>query len=340
MQHGLDLLHHAGHTACIVEVLCGPVAGGTDVQQVVRTPVHPVEGVGVDLDAELMRDGGQVHGRVGGAGDGGVDHDGVLKALLRHDVLGGNALPDQLHQLLAGVVGGLLQLRGGGGHQGGARQHQTQCLGHDLHGGGGAHEGAGTAAGAGVMLIVVQLAVGDDAGLFPGVKLADLLQRQQLVDGAGRVVDHILFRQGVSLHDAAGDHDGTHVLQAADAHQHSGHGLVAAGDEHAAVVDAGVGLCFHQIHDGVPVGQRVVDAVMTLCDAVAHIGGKIAGSLAAVLVDRLHGLSDELIQMSAARVAVAEGAFHQDLGLGKVLDLPAHPHLQRVVFRCQRADFL
>ena len=340
MQHGLDLLHHAGHAACIVEVLCGPIAGGTDIQQVVCAAMHPVKGVGVDLNAELVGDGGQVHGRVGGAGNGGVHHDGVLKALLGHDVLGGDALLDQFHQLLAGIVGRLLQLRGGGGHQGGARQHQAQCLCHDLHGGGGAHKGAGTAAGAGVVLVVVQLAVGDDAGLFPGVKLADLLQRQQLVDGAGRVVDHILFRQGVSLHDAAGDDDGAHVLQAADAHQHGGHGLVAAGDEHAAVVDAGVGLCFHQIYDGVPVGQRVVDAVMTLCDAIAHIGGKIAGSLAAVLVDRLHGLSDELIQMGAARVAVAEGAFHQDLRLCKILDLPAHPHFQRVVFRCQRADFL
>ena len=57
-----------------------------------------------------MGDGGQVHGGVGGAGDGGVHHDGVLKALLGHDVLGGDALLDQLHQLLAGIVGGLLQL--------------------------------------------------------------------------------------------------------------------------------------------------------------------------------------------------------------------------------------
>ena len=190
------------------------------------------------------------------------------------------------------------------------------------------------------MLVVVQLAVGDDAGLFPCVKLADLLQRQQLVDGAGGVVDHILLGQGVGFHDAAGDHDGAHVLQAANAHQHGGHGFIAAGDEHAAVVDAGVGLCLHQIYDSIPVGQRVVDAVMTLCDAVAHIGGEVAGSLAAVVVDCLHSLLDELVQMGAAGVAVTKGALHQDLGLGKVLDLPAHTHFQRVIFGCQCADFL
>ena len=59
MQHGLNLLHHAGHAACVVEVLCGPIAGGTDVQQVVCAAVHPVEGVGVDRDTELVGDGGQ-----------------------------------------------------------------------------------------------------------------------------------------------------------------------------------------------------------------------------------------------------------------------------------------
>ena len=87
-------------------------------------------------------------------------------------------------------------------------------------------------------------------------------------------------------------------------------------------------------------GQRVVDAVVALCNAVAHIGCKVAGSLAAVFVDRLHCLLDELIQMGAAGVAVAKGALHQDLGLGKVIHLPAHAHLQRVIFGCQRADFL
>ena len=138
----------------------------------------------------------------------------------------------------------------------------------------------------------------------------------------------------MGFHDAAGDHDGAHLLQAANAHQHGGHGLVAAGDEHAAVVHGGVGLSLHQIHDGVAVGQRVVDTVVALCDAVAHIGCKIACSLAAVGVDCLYSLLHKLIQMGAAGVAVAKGALHQDLGLGKVLDFPAHTHLQRVILGC------
>ena len=340
MQHRLDFFHDAGHAACIIEVLGGPVAGRTNVQQIMRAAVHTVKGVCVDLNAELMGNGRQVHCGVGGAGNRRMNHDGVLKALFRDDVLRRNALLDQLHQLDTGIIGSLFQFGGGGRHQGRAGQHQAERLCHDLHRGGCAHEGAGAAGRAGVVLVVVQLLVGNDTGFLPGVKLADLLQRQQVIDGAGGVVDDVLFRQGVGFHHAARHHDGAHLFQTANAHQHGGYGFVTAGNEHAAVIDRGVGLCLHQIHDGVTVGQRVVDAVMPLGDAVAHIGGKVAGGLAAVLIDGLHGLPDELVKMGTAGMAVTEGAFHHDLRLAQVTDRPAHADFQRIVFRCQRADFL
>ena len=49
---------------------------------------------------------------------------------------------------------------------------------------------------------------------------------------------------------------------------------------------------------------------------------------------------DQLQQMRAAGMAVAEGAFHHDLGLGQVLCPPAHAHAQRVHFRCDLSNFL
>ena len=48
-----------------------------------------------------------------------------------------------------------------------------------------------------------------------------------------------------------------------------------------------------------------------------------------------YSLLHKLIQMGAAGVAVAKGALHHDLGLCKVIHLPAHADLQRIVFRCQ-----
>src|SRR5699024_5979053 len=144
----------------------------------------PVEGVAVDIDAELVGDCRQVQQAVGGAGDGRVDQDGVFQAVHGHDVGGLEALLHQLHRLLAGAVGVIRQVRGGGGQQGAAGQGQAHGLSHDLHGGGGADEAAGAAAGAGVLLGPVELVLIDFAPLVFGAVHTQLLQRQQVGTGA------------------------------------------------------------------------------------------------------------------------------------------------------------
>ena len=262
-------------------------------------------------------------------------HDGILKAFLCHNVSCLDSLSDKLHQLHARIIGSLPKLRRRCRHQSGSRQHQAECLRHNLHGRSRSHKRARAAAGAGIVLVIVQLAVRNHTGLLPGVKLADLLQRQQLIDCAGRIIYHIFLRQSVCLHDTARHHNGTHLLQTADAHQHRRHRLVAACDEHAAVIHTGICLCLHEVHDCIAVCQRVIDSVMALCNAVTHIRGKISCCLSAVLIDGLDCLFRELIQMRASRMAVAIGALHHNLRLCKVFHLPAHSHLQRIIFRCQ-----
>ena len=79
--------------------------------------MHPIKGVCVDLNAKLMRNGGQVHNRVGGTGNGRMDHDGVLEALLCHDILCTDAPFYKNHQLNACVIGRSLQLWRSGRHQ-------------------------------------------------------------------------------------------------------------------------------------------------------------------------------------------------------------------------------
>ena len=190
------------------------------------------------------------------------------------------------------------------------------------------------------MLIIAQLLAGDDAGFFPCVEFADLLERQELVDRAGGILHGVFLRQGMGFHDAASDDDGAHFLEPPDAHQHGGNGLVAACDEYAAVKSACVRLRFHQIDDGFTVGEGVIDAVVSLCDTVAQIGGKIAGGFAAVLVDRLHGLSYKLIEMRAAGMAVAKGALHHDLGFAQIINRPTHADLQRIALWGQRTYLL
>src|SRR5699024_9316982 len=131
----------------------GPAAGGADVQQVVGAAVQPVESVAGDLDAQFVGDGRDVQQAVGGARNGRVDQDGVLKALEGDDAAGAHLVAaGHLDGAAAGLAGVGQQVGAGGRHQGAAGQGQTQGLGHDLHGGGGADEAAGPAAGAGVLL--------------------------------------------------------------------------------------------------------------------------------------------------------------------------------------------
>ena len=81
MEHIFDLLHHPGNASRVVEILGGPVACGADIEQIMGATVKPVECVRVYLNSELMGNGRNMHHRVGGSRDGGVDHNGVFKAL-------------------------------------------------------------------------------------------------------------------------------------------------------------------------------------------------------------------------------------------------------------------
>ena len=79
---------------------------------------------------------------------------------------------------------------------------------------------------------------------------------------------------------------------------------------------------------------------MPLCNTITHIGGKVTGCFAAVFINGLYSLLDELIQMGAAGVAVAKGAFHENLGLAQVGNRPPHTNFQRIIFGRQCTDFL
>ena len=63
----------------------------------------------------------------------------------------------------------------------------------------------------------------------------------------------------------------------------------------------------------IPAGQRIVDSVMPLRHAVTDIGRKIPRRLTARLVRALDRRLDQSVQMRAARMTVAIGAFHDDL---------------------------
>ena len=74
--------------------------------------------------------------------------------------------------------------------------------------------------------------------------------------------------------------------------------------------------------------------------AVADVGGKIPGAVAAGLGCALAGGVDQLVKMAAAGVAVAKGAFYDDLRLGKFIRRPAGTQTQRVQLGSKPTHFL
>jgi len=81
------------------------------------------------------------------------------------------------------------------------------------------------------------------------------------------------------------------------------------------------------ICDHIAVSQRIVDAVMSLGNAVTDIRCIISGASCSCVGDSSHGFLYKLIQMGASRMAVPEGALYQDLGLIQILHRPSHTNL-------------
>ena len=314
VEHRLDLLHDARHAARIVEELRRPLACGANVEQVVGATVQAVEVVGGHLDAKLAGDSGDVQQRVGGARNSAVDHDEVLEGLLGHDVARAQVVFGEPHGLTAGRARKLTQIGAGGGQQGRAGEHKAQGLGGNLHGRRGTHKGAGAAAGACVVLGKLKLLAGDLAALIAGRNGAELLQGQQV---------------GTGIHDTAGNDDGGDV-DAAHGHEVRRQALIAAGDKNTGVERGGLGMDLDHVGDHVAAGQRVVDAVVALCLAIADIGAEVTGTVTASLSNASTNLLDQLKQASRTRVRVAKRRLDNDLWLVQILDRPAGAQTQRV----------
>ena len=314
VEHRLDLLHDARHAARIVEELRRPLACGANVEQVVGATVQAIEIVGGHLDAKLAGDRGDVQQRIGGTGDGAVNHDEVLEGLFGHDVTRTQVVLGEPHGLTAGLARKLTQIGAGCGQQGRAGEHKAQGLGGNLHGRRGAHKRAGAAAGACVVLGKLKLLARDLAALVAGRNRAELLQGQQV---------------GACIHDTAGNDDGGDV-DAAHGHEVRRQALIAAGDKDTGVERGGLGMDLDHVGDHVAAGQRVVDAIVALGLAVADIGAEVTGTVTASLGNASAHLLDQLKQAGRTRVRVAKRRLDNDLRLVQVLDGPARAQAQRV----------
>src|SRR5690606_24854214 len=197
--------------------------GGLQVDQERDAGAGAVEVVEGQLDAEPAGDGEQVDDGVGGAADGGQGDDRVEERGAGHHLAGPAALADHLDHEAAGVVRALQQPAVGGGGAGGAGDGHAERLGHDGHGGGGAHGVAvPAAADHGGLGLQERL-----AGELPGPYL--LAEPPHVGAAAERDAAEMAGEHGPAEHHDGGQVDG------GGGHQQGRDGLVAAAEQHDAV---------------------------------------------------------------------------------------------------------
>lgn len=82
-------------------------------------PVEPVKGISSNFNPEFMSNSGNMEQTIGGARDGGMNKNGVFKAVHGHDVGGLHIVHlGQLYRQLTRPASVLNQVRAGSGEQG------------------------------------------------------------------------------------------------------------------------------------------------------------------------------------------------------------------------------
>ena len=300
----LQFVQDAQHAAGAVHVL-HMVDGrvGSHLAQAGDLPGQPVDVFHLEVGSGLGGNGQQVQHRVGGTAHGDVQRHGIQECRTAGDAAGEDALvpvPVIFIGILDNEAGGFpeqFRTAGMGGHDGAvARQGQADGFREAVHGIGGEHARAATAAGAGRRFYFGHL----------GVVLGRVGRLHHGIDQV-----QFIFPAYAGFHGAAGNEDGGDV-QAHGGHEHAGGHLVAVADAHHGIGFVGVDHIFHAVGDDVPGRQGVEHAVMAHGNTVIHGDGVEFGREAAQLADFLFHQLANLVQMRVARYKLGKGVDNRD----------------------------
>ena len=231
-----------------------------------------------------------------------VDGLGVVEGGGGHNITGTDVLLHQFHDLHTGVLGKAQASRHHGGDRAVAGQGHTDGLGKAVHGVGGIHTGAGTAGGAGVILVLLHTGLIQLAGIVSAHRLKHMAEA-----GAATVIHR------ACQHGAAGAENGGHV-DAGSRHQKSRHILIAVGDHHQTVELVCLRHGLGGVGDQITGDEGVFHTHMTHGDTVTHgDGGELHRRTACGADARLHRLGD-LVQIHMTGDDLILRAHHADKG--------------------------
>ena len=144
---------------------------------------------------------------------------------------------------------------------------------------------------------------------------------------------------GAGCHCSAG-HDNGRNINAGKSDQIAGHSLVTARNVDTCVKRRRIGLNLDHIGYHLAAAERVIDTVVTLALAVAHIGRKIACAVSALLADSFACRLHEFVQVTGARVTVTECALDKYLDFSEIFRFPAGTDAKGIELGCICAEYL
>ena len=261
--------HDSGNAAGAVQVHHVILAGGGKLAQIRRLAAHSIKNIQGKVQTGFPEHRGQVQHGVGGAAQRHIHSHGIGHGFFRHNVQRADAALEHFHHLHTGLFGQADTGRAVSGGGAVAGQGHAHGFRQTVHGIGGEHARAGTAAGAGVFFQLGQR-------FFAHVPTAHAAHAFKHGDQVGLALGAVK----AGHHGAAAHQHGRNV-QAHHGHEHTGHALVAVRNEHQRVKGMRAGHDFNGIRNDFTRRQRKTHTFMIHGQPVAHgNGGKFQRSAA------------------------------------------------------------
>ena len=278
-----------------------------------------------EVNAGLMRNGGQMQPSIGRTTGGANDNGSVFQRFAGDDIARANAQTQQIHHRPARLQGPDIPLLIRRRRTGGIGQRQANHLGNAGHGIGGELAATGASARAGMLLKFEQLLIAHHAGGMLAHRLEHIHHR------------HIAAMM-MARHDRAAIHEDAGHIQPHHGHHHARQRFVASRQPHHRVIAMAAHGQFNRIGNHITADEAGLHALMAHGNAIRHRdGGEFAragAGLAHALLGRLRLAGEG--DIAGCGLIPAGGNTHQRRG--DLLRRHAHGVIIAAMGRALRAD--
>ena len=251
-----QFLHDGIDAACLIQILHVGRPGGRQVAQVRRALRNLIRDIHINLNAGLMRDGGQMEHGIRGTSKSHVHGEGVHERILRHNVTRTDILLKELHDLHSRLLGKTDPVRIDRGDRSVSLKAHSQGLRQAVHAVGRIHAAAAAAGRTDLALILFELLLCDPVS----GKFTDRLKH--------RTQGTLLSVDVSGKHGAPGDEDRRDV-QPGRGHQKTGYVLVAVRNHDKSVKLMRFRHTLGGIRDQIARDQGILHSLMSHCDSIA-----------------------------------------------------------------------